>query len=115
MRCAKMVVKAQKSIKIELQGLQHPSKKQLSNSSASEDAFEPPFFRKIVTFERFLDPQIEPKSIKKCSKIRFEKNIFLKTIFYRIFVDLASENASKINRFFNIFQKYRFCKNRAPV
>ena len=111
-----MVAKAQKSIKIELQGLQNPSKKQLSSSSASEEGFEPPpFFRKIVIFERFLGPQIEPKSMKKCSKIRFEKNIFLKTIFYRIFVDLASENASKINHFFNIFQKRRFCKNCAPV
>ena len=36
---------APKSIKIELQDLQNPFKKQLESNSASETAFEPPFFR----------------------------------------------------------------------
>ena len=42
---------APKSIKIELQDLQNPFKKQLESNSASETAFEPPFFRKILIFE----------------------------------------------------------------
>ena len=44
-----------------------------------------------------------------------KKNIFSNTNFNRIFVDLASKNASKIDHFSNIFPKRRFCKNRAPV
>ena len=35
---------ARKSIQIELQRLQNPSKKQFYINSASEDAFEPAFF-----------------------------------------------------------------------
>ena len=37
------------------------------------------------------------------------------TIVIDFFVDLASENASKINNVSNIFPKCWFCKNRAPV
>ena len=43
-------LEALKSMKIELQGFQNPFKKQLKSDTASEEAFEPQFFRKIVIF-----------------------------------------------------------------
>ena len=42
---------ALKSMEIELQGLQNPFKKQLESDNASEEAFEPQFYRKIAIFE----------------------------------------------------------------
>ena len=42
---------ALKSMKIKLQGLQNPFQKQLKSDTASEEAFEPQFFRKIVIFK----------------------------------------------------------------
>ena len=42
---------ALKSMKIELRGPQNPLEKQLQSDTASEEAFEPQFDRKIVIFK----------------------------------------------------------------
>ena len=41
---------APKSMKIKFQGLQNPLQKQLKGDTASEEAFEPPFFRNFANF-----------------------------------------------------------------
>ena len=43
-------LEALKPMEIELRGFQNPFKKQLQSDTASEEAFEPQFFRKIVIF-----------------------------------------------------------------
>ena len=60
-------------------------------------------------------PKMEPKSKKNAQNSVMKINMFLNTIFYRIFMVLASKNGFKIDRFSIMFWKRRFCENRAPV
>ena len=66
-------METRKSIKIELQGLQNPSKKQLETNSGSEGVSEPRFFRYFRIFDGFLDLKTEPKSRKNRIKIDVEE------------------------------------------
>ena len=63
-----------KLMKIELRGFQNPFKKRLQSDTASEEAFEPQFFRKFVIFQWFLDSKSEPKSKRKCCQNAMLKN-----------------------------------------
>ena len=85
----------QKSIKIELQHLQNPIEKQLRSNSASETAVEPPFFRKILIFNGFLDPQKAPKSNKKARKFDAQTKHALEHDFCRFRVAAAFQNNPK--------------------
>ena len=102
---------ALKSMKIELRGLQNPVEKQLQSDTASERAFEPQFFRKIVIFQWFLASKTEPESKKKGWKCDAKKQCIFKSIFFRIFFALASENGVNFQCFFDLYRKSWFCKN----
>ena len=102
---------ALKSMKIELRGLQHPFKKQLQSDTASEEAFEPQFYRKSVIFQWFLVSKTKPKSKKNCWKCDAKKQYIFQSIFIGIFFALASENGAKIQCFSDLYRKNWFCKN----
>ena len=55
------------------------------------------------------------KSEKTKKKSKLKKHMLSDTIFARFFVDLASQNDSKINVFCILFRKRRFRENRAPA
>ena len=59
--------------------------------------------------------KMEPKSQKNAQNSIMKISMFFNTIFYRIFMVLASKNGFKIDRFSIMFWKRRFCENRAPV
>ena len=98
-------------MKIELRGLQNPFKKQLKRDTASEEAFEPQFYRKIMIFQWFFASKTEPKSKKKCWKCDAQKQCFFKSIFIGIFFVLASENGMKFHCFLDLYRKSWFCEN----
>ena len=102
---------ALKSMKIKLQGLQNPFQKQLKSDTASEEAFEPQFFRNFVIFEWILASKTDPKSKKKCWKRDAQKQYIFESIFIGIFFALASENGRKICCFLDLYRKSWFCEN----
>ena len=61
---------ALKTMKVKFQGLQNPFQKQLESDTASEEAFEPQFFRNFVIFEWILASKNEPKIEEKMLKTR---------------------------------------------
>ena len=61
---------ALKSMKIELRGPQNPFEKQLQSDTASEEAFEPQFFRKIEIFLMIFGFQNGAQIQEKMLKIR---------------------------------------------
>ena len=102
---------ALKSMKIELRGPQNPFEKQLQSDTASEEAFEPQFFRKFVIFQWILVLKTEPKSKKKGRKCDAKKQCIFKSIFIGICFALASENGMKIQCFLDLYRKSWFCEN----
>ena len=96
----KRLLEARKSSKIHLRGLQNPSEKQLESTSASEDAFEPQFFRKFMIFKRFLDPPMEPKSNKKRLKFDAEKQYIFGDDFLLNFLRFGLSKWSQNRAFF---------------
>ena len=74
-----------KSVEIELQDLQNPFKKQLESNSASETAFEPPFFRKNIDFLMIFGTQNGAENGEKLFKIRCSKKACFRTRFSQIF------------------------------
>ena len=105
------ILELRKSTKIEFQGAQNPFKNQLQSDDASKVVMEPPVFRKFRIFQWFLDSQMEPKSKKKSLKCDTWRQCIFESIFNAVFFDLASENASKIRYFWQLFRKRPFCKN----
>ena len=105
------ILEPRKSTKIEFQGAQNPFKNQLQSDDASKVVMEPPVFRKFRIFQWFLDSQMEPKSKKKHLKCDAWKQRIFESIFNAVFFDLASENGSKIQCFWPLIRKRRFCKN----
>ena len=82
-------LEAQNSTKIEFRGLGNPSKKWLQSYSVSKDIFEPPFFRKLRIFQRFLDPKMEPKSSPRRHKIDIKKCLVFGLVFYRFLTKIT--------------------------
>ena len=111
----KRSLEARKSLKIELQEPQNPSKKQLKSDSASEAASKLQFCRIFVILHQFLDFKMRPKLQKKRLKCEALKQHIFKSILNRVFFASASKNETKIMHFSHLFRKRRFCKNRAPV
>ena len=96
---------ALKSMKIKIQGLQHPFPKQLKSDTASEEASEPQFVSKICDFLINFGCQNEPKIEEKMSKMRCSKAIHFWINFIGFFFALASENKSKIHVISHFFSK----------
>ena len=89
-----------KSMKIELQGPQNPFKKRLQSDTASEEAFEPQFYRKIWFFNDFWPPK-RSQNPRKIAENAILKN---NTFFNRFLLEFSSLWPPKMEPKFNVFR-----------
>ena len=102
---------ALKSMKIELRGPQNPFEKQLQSDTASEEAFEPQFFRKFVIFFWFFGLQNEAKIQEKMLKMRCLKTmLFLNRFLFKFSSIWPPKMEWKFNVFWIFIEKADFVK-----